>query len=280
MEFKNFENSYRTNFYIKTATGDIHNFKNGHKHNIYTRFWNELKYFNGCDAELTIYPTEINQNSKPQYMKIKRGSLVLFPKHSKYSLKYINVHNISPTVYRVAMQMIDPVTNDEFAFERNPYIITDATPLSIIDQMKIITTSSGSLYQDEHLFYSDIHLLWHLIYNTLYPTKNSTGNIKNILLYIEKNPNIMPSNKELADLCHVSVSTITRWFKKRYNISPLTYVINFKIEIAKKKLSNQNMTINRISSDLGFNSSEYFCKLFKKNTGMTPSEYRKSKKQI
>ena len=210
MEFKNFENSYRTNFYIKTATGDIHNFKNGHKHNVYTNYWNELKYFNGCDAELTIYPTEINQNSKPQYMKIKRGSLVLFPKHSKYSLKYINVHNISPTVYRVAMQMIDPVTNDEFAFERNPYIITDATPLSIIDQMKIITTSSGSLYQDEHLFYSDIHLLWHLIYNTLYPTKNSTGNIKNILLYIEKNPNIMPSNKELADLCHVSVSTITR----------------------------------------------------------------------
>lgn len=56
--------------------------------------------------------------------------------------------------------------------------------------------------------------------------------------------------------------------------SPIRYVIDKKTAMAKKMLENSNTSVERIAELLEFESSSYFCKLFKKKTGMTPTEYR------
>lgn len=81
----------------------------------------------------------------------------------------------------------------------------------------------------------------------------------------------------IANIMNLSKAHIIREFTKSYGISPYNYLIEQKIAVAKKMLILHNMNIGEISSQLGFEDSNYFSKLFKKKTGMSPLQYRKSK---
>jgi len=52
------------------------------------------------------------------------------------------------------------------------------------------------------------------------------------------------------------------------------YIHYYAIETAKGKLLNSNAPVSEIAYDLGFEYPQYFSKLFKKKTGMTPAESR------
>lgn len=69
---------------------------------------------------------------------------------------------------------------------------------------------------------------------------------------------------------------LSRIFKKIKGISIKQYIIQEKIELAKYKLCDSNNTIVDISNNLGFNDYHHFMKSLKKNTGLTPTEYRNS----
>lgn len=82
---------------------------------------------------------------------------------------------------------------------------------------------------------------------------------------------------DIASKLFLSKSHVIREFTKYYGVSPYNYLINQKIAIAKKMLLLHNMNINEISNQLGFDDSHYFSRLFKKKTGLSPLQYRKSK---
>lgn len=65
-------------------------------------------------------------------------------------------------------------------------------------------------------------------------------------------------------------------FTKLYGCSPISYLNEKRIEESKKLLENTDMSIAEIASELGFSSQSYFSQSFKKNTYMTPNEYRRS----
>jgi AraC-like DNA-binding protein len=83
--------------------------------------------------------------------------------------------------------------------------------------------------------------------------------------------------EDIANTLNLSKAHIIREFTKNYGISPYNYLIEQKIATAKKMLLLHNMNIGEISSHLGFEDSNYFSKLFKKKTGVSPLQYRKSK---
>ena len=60
-------------------------------------------------------------------------------------------------------------------------------------------------------------------------------------------------------------------------INLVDYLTQPKIEQAKTKLLNSSDQIQEISEQLGYANAYYFTNVFKKNTGMTPSKYRKLK---
>ena len=84
------------------------------------------------------------------------------------------------------------------------------------------------------------------------------------------------TNDQLAKELNVSVSTLTRMFKKYYNTTPAAYVLSQKISTAKVRLSHTNITVSEIAQDLGFNSPEHFSRIFKKHVGVSPIKYRKT----
>ncbi len=64
-------------------------------------------------------------------------------------------------------------------------------------------------------------------------------------------------------------------FKLQTGYSFVEYLTNMRVENAKKLLSGSGMKINQVSACSGFEDTRYFSRVFKKHTGMTPTEYRK-----
>ncbi|MFQ8730023.1 MAG: helix-turn-helix domain-containing protein [Enterocloster bolteae] len=55
----------------------------------------------------------------------------------------------------------------------------------------------------------------------------------------------------------------------------MDYLNSYRIEHAKTKLKDSNLSVNEISYSVGFQDARYFSKLFKKYVGITPKDYRK-----
>ena len=73
----------------------------------------------------------------------------------------------------------------------------------------------------------------------------------------------------------VSRSTLTRHFRAEIGKSLNGYVIEAKIRDAKRLLRYSDMTLGKIAGVMGFSSQAYFQTVFKRETGMTPGEYRR-----
>ena len=69
-------------------------------------------------------------------------------------------------------------------------------------------------------------------------------------------------------------------FTKLYGCSPISYLNEKRIEASKNLLENTDMSIAEIALELGFSSQSYFSQSFKKNTYMTPNEYRRSTRMV
>ena len=94
-------------------------------------------------------------------------------------------------------------------------------------------------------------------------------------LYISEhytNPNLMLS--DVASAVNMSKSRFSTVFSQHSGMTFTEYLIYVRLNKAKELLRNSNTKSSQIASDIGYNDSHYFSYIFKKNTGMTPSEYR------
>lgn len=81
---------------------------------------------------------------------------------------------------------------------------------------------------------------------------------------------------ELAKMMNVSVRHFTRLFEKMYHISPGNYLKQLRIQYACVLLKDRGLTIAEVAGRTGYGDSNYFARHFKKITGFTPGQYRKT----
>jgi len=84
------------------------------------------------------------------------------------------------------------------------------------------------------------------------------------------------SQKEIARKFSISVRHLSRIFSGQTGFSVGSYIIQRRLNAAKKMLYNPKFSVKEIAESLGFRSDNYFCAFFKRQTGMTPLEYAKS----
>lgn len=77
----------------------------------------------------------------------------------------------------------------------------------------------------------------------------------------------------IAQKMLMSISTLERWTKKIYNMTPKQYIQNTKLTKAEICLRQRLTSVNEIAYTLGFSSVSYFCLSFKKKYGKTPKAY-------
>ncbi|CAM2882070.1 response regulator [Paenibacillus sediminis] len=92
--------------------------------------------------------------------------------------------------------------------------------------------------------------------------------------YVNQNYANDISLSELADKFHLNYSYLSSYFKQRTNENLTTFINRVRIDKAKELLQNYELSISQISQLTGFSDHNYFSKVFKKMTGMTPVEYR------
>ena len=92
--------------------------------------------------------------------------------------------------------------------------------------------------------------------------------------YMDENVERHLSLSQIADYVGLSVSYFSMRFRKAEGCSPIAYMNRTKVDRACELLRTTNMQINQISYKVGINDALYFSRLFSKQMGMSPSEYK------
>ncbi|KRF05572.1 hypothetical protein ASG89_20835 [Paenibacillus sp. Soil766] len=79
----------------------------------------------------------------------------------------------------------------------------------------------------------------------------------------------------VASQVHLNATYFSHLFKKETGRSFVDYLIELRMEKAKGLLANTDMKITEVSGVVGYDLPNYFAKLFKQTTGLTPKDYRK-----
>ena len=106
------------------------------------------------------------------------------------------------------------------------------------------------------------------------PQKNQ-DRILTMLAFIQENFSEKLTLEEIADAAAVSTRECLRCFRDSIHQSPMEYLIEYRVQMAKKLLETTDMSITDIALRCGFNSNSYFTKLFHRSCGKTPNVYRK-----
>lgn len=94
--------------------------------------------------------------------------------------------------------------------------------------------------------------------------------------YIEKNfSNPLLGVDTLAEQCNMSEVYFRRLFKNKFGMPPSQYIILTRVEHSKKLLVHTFLTLEKCATQSGFSSLQYYCRVFKKVTGVTPGQWRK-----
>jgi AraC-like DNA-binding protein len=81
---------------------------------------------------------------------------------------------------------------------------------------------------------------------------------------------------ELSARLEVTKPHLIRTFTKTVGISPGKYITRVRIDYAKLLLKSQDVSIAYVAEAAGFSGANYFAKVFRRETGMSPSEYTES----
>ncbi len=98
--------------------------------------------------------------------------------------------------------------------------------------------------------------------------------IERLLKYIREHLADNFGMEELAEIVHLNPQYMMRIFKKHQGISILAYLTNERINFAKELLEKTDYPIYQVADMVGYPNYNYFSRLFKKQTEVTPQEYR------
>ncbi|PZD94302.1 DNA-binding response regulator [Paenibacillus sambharensis] len=112
---------------------------------------------------------------------------------------------------------------------------------------------------------------------TMAAKKRSERNVINdILQYIEQNINDDLSLFAVASKFYLSREYISRRFRQETGTTLSEYVERMRMDKAKLLLGNAELRITDVAGMVGYSDDKYFSKVFKKQTGVSPGQYRKN----
>ena len=107
----------------------------------------------------------------------------------------------------------------------------------------------------------------------MYLRKTRFSVISKGIAYLENDAKQELSIKEIAEMCNVSENHFRTLFRQYAGVSPVKHRTSRQIEIAKRLLET-GYNISETAEQLGFSDVPYFSRVFKAETGITPSKYK------
>lgn len=131
----------------------------------------------------------------------------------------------------------------------------------------------------ELLVQSILFSIWRLLYSYS-ATENELEKkvemleLKNMIRFIQSHHAKKITLHQIAGAGMVSRSKCCILFKEHLSLSPIQYLMKYRLEKSKKLLINHSLTVSDIAQECGFSSSSYFTEIFHREVGMTPTIFR------
>lgn len=113
--------------------------------------------------------------------------------------------------------------------------------------------------------------------------KGTSGALNTALIkaldYININFSMPISMDELCAVSGVSKQYLCLLFRKALGARPMEYIARRRIQAAKELLTGSDKTVEVIALETGFCTASYFCKLFKRYEGITPTRFKNAEAQ-
>jgi len=157
-----------------------------------------------------------------------------------------------------------------------------APPYDIPDTLEMKKRDAYPFASDQMLKINLEAFLITLIREKIQSTALSTssmipdGKISDICNYINEHFTEKISLDDICFLFGTNKTTLCHKFKEDYGITISGYINKLKIRAAKSLIREEDLSVTEISERLGFSSIHYFCRLFKKHTSLSPTEYSKT----
>ena len=100
--------------------------------------------------------------------------------------------------------------------------------------------------------------------------------IKHAKQLIIEEMNNPPSLNDLAKKVGLNIKKLKTDFKDFYGVPVFTFLLNYKMELAKTLLQEQQLNVNEIALQLGYSTSSHFIAAFKRKYKITPKQFAKS----
>ena len=128
----------------------------------------------------------------------------------------------------------------------------------------------------ESMLYRLVALIPRLSQHSIDEKEVKYKKIYEVMEYMHNNYSINSTVTDYAGMCGLSPDRFAHLFREVTDVSPHRYITNIRIERARYLLKNTNLNVCEIALSVGMSDPLYFSRIFKKYTGISPSEYKKS----
>ena len=98
--------------------------------------------------------------------------------------------------------------------------------------------------------------------------------------YFNENYNTKISVAQYAESLHISTNWFIRNFKQHMKISPAQYLLSLRMVNAQSLLENTDYSVGEVAEIVGYDNQLYFSRVFKKEYGVSPAQYRKQRHEF
>ena len=230
-----------------------------------------------------LYITEgegVFESKQVPKTKVKRGSLIMLYPNQWHS--YTPLPDTGWNEYYIGFggAIIDNMIQNSFFTQKQPIL-----EVGFHENLVNLFSRAIQIAQDDQRAAQQYlaGIVLHILGKVLSVVKNETDGNAEINHCIEHAKIIMSESisgdinpKKVAEELNVSYSWFRKQFKAYTGYAPFQYIQELKITKAKQLLSETPLSIKEIAYTLNYNSTEHFFLVFKKKTGLTPSQYRNS----
>lgn len=183
--------------------------------------------------------------------------------------QYINDHLNQPQFtldsLEAAMQFVVTIVNQWLNRALQAINAEHYFPSTLPFRYQRVLDPVSCLFQYVHALMKLYHRQTHSI---------SLSHVQKAQSYIELHPELDLSLQQVAKIIHIHPNHLSEIFKKEIGITFSDYLTKHRLKRAEQLLSTTKMRVSEVATHVGYTDVKYFSQLFKKDTGITPREYR------
>ena len=229
-----------------------------------------LPYLSIVQSMIGTYSVSIG--SSKTYNTVFGGAFIA-PAHKIQRIQ----HNLDKQqrIMRAQWIFLDIILNDTYRLEEI-YDLPVICPLKYNIQLHDII--STVLNKNIHICdqFSAMYQLVKLLMKIGEEKPTLSYELANVTKYIQDNYREKISVREISEKFYFSLPTLFRRFSREFDCSPVEYINRTRMSNAAHLLKHTNMLLKEVASAVGIDDQYYFSKLFKKQFGVSPREYRRS----